>query len=93
MNRAEDIYKLDDWRIMGQPGYLFKKRIRYTQVENILQPTEHRHCEFCFDRFSHNNNDLQSGYICCVQNKTYWICENCYIDFKDLFHWKVVETE
>lgn len=78
----------DDWRIMGQEGYLMNKRIKYIKyVPYGVQ--SHRHCEFCFDKFSNHTNDLHQGYYEPTSNS--WICEECFEDFKDMFHWIVEE--
>lgn len=42
------------------------------------------------EKFSDNPNDLQIGY--CTGDCYYWICEECYEDFKNLFKWTVVDS-
>lgn len=88
---AKDIYGIDDWRIMGQPGYLYEKKIYFkyfVPYQDVEQP-DHAHCEFCSDYFSQEGNYLKSGYY--EPSSKSWICEKCYNDFKDIFKWQLVE--
>ncbi len=89
IEKAEDIYEMcDDWRIMGQPGYLFKKMLVHRRFE--IQPGEkadHAHCEFCNDYFSLNENYLHEGYY--EPKSQTWICEECFQDFREMFQWEV----
>lgn len=78
----------DDWRIMGQEGYLMKKSVRYIKYVPYGVQT-HRHCEFCFNKFSDRSDDLHKGYYEPTTNS--WICEDCFQDFKDMFQWTVEE--
>ena len=82
----EEINKLDDWRIMGQTGYLYAVDLKKARWQI---PIQHKHCEFCFDKFSLVPEDLKNGY--CTLDEHWWICEDCFQDFKDIFQWRVVE--
>jgi len=85
---GNEIYKLNDWRIMGQPGYLFGKRLYRTNYVNLYECAKsHAHCEFCFDILSANDNDLHEGYY--EPNTNSWICDSCFNDFKVLFNWTI----
>ncbi len=86
---ADKIYEMcDDWRIMGQPGYLFKRTLFHqTFVPNFdEQHLDHAHCEFCNDYFSLQGDYLKEGYY--EKESKSWICETCFHDFKILFGWK-----
>ena len=72
---------------MGQDKYLKEIKLKFSQFNGSIR--EHDHCEFCFAKFSNNENDLHQGY--CSLDKYHWICEMCYNDFKDYFQWKVVK--
>ena len=76
----------NDWRNMGQLDYLAKKKLQYLKYTKDIG--DHEHCEFCADKISFRENDLNFGY--CTLNKYYWICDKCYDDFKDIFGWSVV---
>ena len=86
--KAEDIYEIDDWRIMGQPGYLFQKvlhQIKFFPYSDD-EYADHSHCEFCSDYF-HLEDGLKKGYY--EPESKSWICEECFQDFKDMFGWKL----
>ena len=87
---SDDIYKIcDDWRIMGQPGYLFQKKIIFKKFIPYMdsEHPEHAHCEFCNDYFSQQDNYLKEGFY--EPYSKSWICEQCVNDFKQLFQWDV----
>ena len=75
-----------DWRNMGQFEYLANVPLQYLKYTKDIG--DHEHCEFCADKISFRENDLNCGY--CTLNKYYWICENCFNDFKDIFNWTVI---
>lgn len=75
----------NDWRLMGQEKYLKNKtlyHIHYNQNKNH----DHDHCAFCTKKFSSKH---QIGY--CTTDYYYWICQECFDDFKNLFNWRVIE--
>ena len=51
----------------------------------------HTHCEFCWAKFSTYKEDLKWGYT--TYDKRFWICEECFNDFKDRFQWEVDFTK
>lgn len=82
----EEIRMVDanNWRLMNQELYLKDREvfhINYNQKENH----DHDHCAFCAEKFM---SEKEIGY--CTQDYYYWICENCFEDFKDMFNWKVI---
>jgi len=80
----------NDWRFRGQDEYL-DKDLKFAKYERYSETWDHDHCEFCGATFSEFEGDLHEGY--CTFDKRYWICENCYNDFKSMFQWKVVDSE
>ncbi len=82
----------DDWRLMGQEKYLFGKTLVFKPyTQNKLNPKwDHDHCSFCFAKFMVNDlpNMLHKGY--CTEDEYYWICSNCYNDYKERFKWKLL---
>lgn len=79
----------NDWRLFNQDLYLNnailqKKRFIPHSVEN-----DHTHCEFCWNKFSDSTADLHEGYA--TKDEKYWVCEICYNDFKNMFHWTLAE--
>lgn len=52
-----------------------------------LTETEHEYCEFCMARFGNVNKDFKEGYR--TQNYYYWVCEDCFDEYKEEYHWTV----
>lgn len=77
----------NDWRYNGQDKYLMNAQLMLCKFDKSIR--DHDHCEFCWKRFSEYVDDLHTGY--CTLDKYYWICEDCFTDFKDMFMWKVVD--
>ena len=75
-----------DWRLQGQEKYLFGKSLIFTNYAERKTITDHDHCEFCSNKFSNTIPDcLTKGYT--TTDAYHWICENCFIDFKNDFEW------
>ncbi len=83
MNKFEEIKK--DWRYTGQDKYLKEICLKFCYYNDINK--DHDHCEFCFEKFGHGEQDLHQGY--CTLDNYHWICNTCYNDFKDFFKWKL----
>lgn len=79
----------DDWRLNGQEEYLYQAEL-YRCGVSFPEPEEvdHAHCEFCWAKFSDYEEDLHEGYL--TKDYYYFICEECYNDFKDQFKWKLL---
>lgn len=75
-----------DWRLVNQHSYLDNKKLVFAEFEPS-QLSDHRHCAFCWDKFGKGENLLAAGY--CTSDKKWWICEQCYEDFKEQFQWQV----
>ena len=45
--------------------------------------------EFCWATFSEQGEDLHDGF--CTLDKKNWICEQCFQDFKEMFHFTVAD--
>ena len=78
---------MDDWRINNQIDYLLRAKLLHTTFAKSSR-SDHEHCEFCFLKFSDATEDLHVGY--CTLDQYYWICEECFHDFKKKFEWSVV---
>ena len=78
------------WRLSSQHSYLQGERfvkIRFVPTEQC----DHTHCAFCWDKFGPDNEWLQTGY--CTTDKYHWVCEQCFLDFKNRFNWEVISTD
>ena len=79
----------DDWRIMGQEGYLLNCRLQHRTYSRALCRADFLQCEFCWDKFDEDPQHPKKAYF--EPKGQYWICEKCYEDFKDMFEWTVQE--
>jgi hypothetical protein len=82
---------MSDWRLMGQEKYLAGASLTKKAYKKYREDWEHDHCAFCSLKFSERPGDLNEGYA--TENDYHWICERCYEDFKEQFHWTVKEDD
>lgn len=75
----------NDWRLRNQIKYLKGAELVQTNYKNKYRNWDHDHCDFCWAKFS-EVTDI--GY--CTLDGYYWICSNCFNDFKEMFKWKVI---
>jgi hypothetical protein len=78
---------MDDWRITFQDKYLKNAEVEKRKYRPPNKLWDHDHCAFCWEKFSRHPDDLHEGY--CTLDEYYWICESCFADFQEKFHWKV----
>jgi hypothetical protein len=81
----------DDWRRQGQEDYLSGERLCLDRYQPYSDSWDHDHCEFCWQKFSLEPGDAQSGYR--TEDHYRWICGACFEDFRGEFEWIVVEPE
>lgn len=79
--------KPDDWRRQGQEKYLTGVRLIFRDYYPYRPGWDHDHCEFCGEKFSLNEGDLKKGYS--TEDGYHWICDQCFVDFKDEFGWQI----
>jgi hypothetical protein len=77
----------DDWRRQGQERYLINKRLQNRKYVPFRSEWEHDHCEFCGVKFSLSERDERKGYS--TYDGYYWICNQCFNDFCDEYHWTI----
>ena len=75
----------NDWRLMGQEKFLMNVPLVKADYSRWSEKWDHDHCAFCTETFSEYDGDLHDGY--CMKDKYWWICNECYEDFKDMFNW------
>ena len=49
----------------------------------------HEHCDFCWEK-AMTNTECE---FYCTKDMRYWICAECFNDFKDRFNWTVKSAE
>ncbi len=59
-----------------------KKGHEYLEGDK-MQIFWHEHCEFCWDKAT---TDRECTFYC-TEDLRYWVCEECFRDFKDRFRW------
>lgn len=83
----------DDWRLRGQDEYLQNKVFQFKEFLNSQNGSLHTHCEFCWHKFMENPDGVKDcskqGY-CSIDGK-YWVCEECFNDFRKKFNWKLLD--
>ena len=79
----------DDWRLTGQEKFLKGATLQFKTYLKYRENWDHDHCEFCQAKFmeKENPNTLHKGYT--TLDDYYWICPQCFDDFKVMFEWKV----
>ena len=78
----------NDWRLTNQEEYLKNVKLNFSRYKVLSPHWDHDHCAFCWEKFGENDENLKQGY--CTPDKTYWICEECFNDFKDMFNFQVI---
>lgn len=84
----------NDWRRRGQEDYLTRVTLYFIPFAPYSAAWDHEHCEFCFEKFFlHPDHPecLRAGYCTAPANGpgAYWICPDCFRDFREEFGWTV----
>ncbi len=86
-----------DWRLESGAVCGIEDKLKNIPLYRIpftpLSPGwDHEHCVFCWDKFSAHDNCLKEGFCTAKENSpdAYWICPQCYNDFKEMFGWHTV---
>lgn len=76
----------NDWRLTNQEEYLFGRTL--TLKKFIPIKTDHEHCEFCWEKIMNENHPdiIREAYV--TNDEYYWVCPDCYNNFKEMFKWK-----
>lgn len=82
------MYKKNDWRLLNQEDYLMNAKLKKSHYRKPSEKWDHDHCAFCWDKFSEKEEDLHDGY--CTIGKKYWICDECFNDFKEKFNFELM---
>ena len=81
----------DDWRLMGQEGYLVGKRLQHRRFRRELCREDFDQCDFCWKVFDKDPTSSKRAYY--VPDEFVWVCEECYKDFSPHFQWTVEEID
>jgi hypothetical protein len=81
-----------DWRLTSQEKYLMEAVLEWKPYRAPDPAWDHDHCEFCWQRFAEPDagysDSVEWGY---VAEDFYWVCEECFHDFKQRFRWTVMD--
>jgi hypothetical protein len=81
----------NDWRFFRQDEYLQDVPLTFSRYYPKNPTSDHEHCEFCGSKFSMQQGNLHEGY--CTLDAYYWICKECYVDFRKMFNWIIVQCK
>lgn len=76
----------DDPRLLPRHEQLADVTLVHQPWKPANPQNDHDHCEFCWNKFANYDGCLHHGYS--TEDREYWICEDCFMDFKDRFHWR-----
>lgn len=79
----------DDWRLMGQEGYLTGKHLQHRRFSRKLCYEDYDQCDFCWSCFDKDDSVPARAYF--VPEERLWICEDCFGFFQKHFQWDVEE--
>ncbi len=54
-----------------------------------IQHFWHEHCEFCWEKAQTDNPCT----FYCTEDMGYWICDECFQDFREMFNWQEKTAE
>jgi hypothetical protein len=80
----------NDWRLSGQERFLTGVALCWTDWHRPRPGWDHDHCAFCWAKFAEEPGPdlLGAGYA--TADRSYWVCPQCFADFRERFGWVVV---
>jgi hypothetical protein len=84
-----------DWRLSWGQDFLRGAVFRW---EEYLAPSEvwdHDHCAFCWQKFMEvDHPSIQRfGFVTATDVQEWWVCRDCFEDFREQFGWQVEPPE
>lgn len=89
-----------DPRLTWQDEYLTRATLQWQRFHAPGDDKAHEHCEFCWAtiddvtraRGRHGPDCVHEAYVVAQGDLKgeCWVCQRCYVDFKDRFEWTVV---
>ena len=82
----------DDWRLGGSAFRLLEKHLLHRTFERTISIEDYDTCDLCYERFDDEDPvHPKKAYYCPTEHC--WICEACFQDFKEHFHWTADEVQ
>jgi hypothetical protein len=92
----------DDWRLIGQERFLHGATFVHKPYRAWSATWEHDHCDFCTRKFvedasGHSEDVATAGYAALGRGPDgrddyYWVCDDCFADFRGRFDWKLATS-
>jgi hypothetical protein len=81
-----------DWRLTHQENYLSGVALTRRPWRESRPGWDHDHCAFCWAKFAAFDGPdiLREGWT--TIDEYHWVCDQCFVDFRDRFGWQVVEA-
>ena len=86
----------NDWRLTKSHENIKKEKEWKFKIYTPRRETwEHEHCVLCGDKISQYENTIHEGYTSTSKGRKdyWWLCPECFNDFKEMFGWEVVEEK
>ena len=83
---------MDDWRLIGNFEHIIGHKFKKVKFKSNNK-NDHEHCVFCWTKITDIDiyePHLIEGYVTISKktNQENWVCEKCYLDFKNKFDFK-----
>jgi hypothetical protein len=92
----------DDWRLHpGDEEYYSGLTLYRRRFSERACGDDHTHCDFCWAKFMEESRPthpedthtiVREGYTT-EDNRSCWICDQCFNDFHERFSWKVAQDK
>ena len=82
----------NDWRLSTPKDYLKGRAWIRKPYRKYREGWDHDHCEFCWAKFMEPGtpDTLHEGYS--TRDDYWWVCSQCFDDFRELFGWTIAAT-
>ena len=80
----------DDWRLIDEHTELIGLPLQHRTFDRTICIEDYDECSFCYAQFDKDDAYRPKKAYYCAE-KHCWICEKCFDDFNEHFHWKVEE--
>ncbi|MCI0376788.1 MAG: hypothetical protein L0215_04210 [Gemmataceae bacterium] len=84
-----------DWRLSGGMDFLRGAVFRWEEYVAPSEVWDHDHCAFCGQKFMEVDDPgiHRFGYVCYSQVQEWWVCRDCFEDFREELDLRVESTE
>ena len=90
---AFTVAEVNDWRLMNQEQFLQGATLHWSRWIRPRPDWDHDHCAFCWTTFMEQGQAGTLQYGCSTPDGYYWVCEQCFQDFRVMFRWHLEEEK